>query len=474
MSSVLARPTHWMYLALLLPVAFVLVACQSTQPFPTTLKAVERAEPAQVRLDIREWRTDEGARVLFVSAPTLPMLDVRLTFDAGSARDGDKPGLASLTSALIGEGAGELTVDDIARGFEDLGASFSTTSLRDMGIIELRSLTDAEYLEPALRLFLQVIGEPTFPQDSLERIRQQTLIGLARAKQVPGPQVRERYDAAVFAGHPYAHRSSGTETSLPTIGRADLAAFHREYYSAGNAVIALVGDLDEVGARQLAARISAVLPGGQRAPRLERVLPQQQALQEHLPFDSSQTHIMIGQQSIWRGHPDWVALYVGNEILGGGGFASILTEEVRQKRGFVYGISSHFQPMASAGPFTIQLQTATDNADEALQLTLQLLRDFISDGPSEEQLRAAIDSITGSSAQGVAENRQIVSQLAHMGFYDLPLDYLEWFDREVRAVTRDNIREAFARNLNMDTLQILSIGRRSPEVTSQDGASAAP
>jgi zinc protease len=460
--------------ALLAGTVVSLTACQSSAPFPTTLRAVEQTAPARVTLDIREWRTEEGARVLFVPAPTLPMLDVRLTFDAGSARDGDTPGLASLTSALIGEGAGSLTVDDIARGFEDLGASFSTSSLRDMGMIELRSLTDPDYLEPALRLFLQVIGEPSFPQDALDRVRQQTLIGLARSRQVPGPQVRERYDAAVFAGHPYAHRSSGTEASLPGIRRADLAAFHRQYYSAANAVIALVGDLDEVGARQLAARISAVLPSGERAPRLERVLPQQQALQEHLPFDSSQTHILIGQQTIWRGHPDWVPLYVGNEILGGGGFASILTEEVRQKRGFVYGISSHFQPMASGGPFTIQLQTATDNADEALQLTLKLVRDFIDQGPSDEQLQAAIDSITGSSAQNVAENRQIVSQLAHMGFYDLPLDYLEWFDREVRAVTRDRIRDAFARNLNMDTLQILSIGRRSPVVAPQDEAPATP
>lgn len=440
----------------------LLSGCQSSAPFPTTLSEVERAQPAPIALDIRQWQTDEGAKVLFVPAPALPMLDVRLVFDAGSARDGDLPGVAALTSGLIGEGTANLTVDDIARGFEDLGARFASSSFRDMGVIELRSLSDPAFLDPALRLFLQVIGEPNFPQDALERRRQQTLIGLARSRQVPGPQVRERYDEVVFADHPYAHRSSGTETSLPMIRRADLAAFHQQYYGAANAVIAIVGNLDTVAARELAARISAVLPGREKAAPLSRVAAATEPRSEHIAFDASQTHILIGQQTIWRNHPDWVPLYVGNEILGGGGFASILMEEVRQKRGFVYGISSSFSPMAAGGPFTIQLQTATDNANEALTLTLQLLRDFVNDGPTEEQLRAAVDSITGSSAQNAAENRQIVGHLGAMGFYDLPLDYLQWFDDAVRQVSADDIRAAFQRNLNMDALQIISIGRQPP------------
>jgi len=450
----------------------LLSGCQSTVSFPTTLKAVEHAQPAPIALDIRQWQTDEGAKVLFVPAPALPMVDVRLIFDAGSARDGELPGVAALTSGLIGEGTSNLTVDDIARGFEDLGVRFASSSFRDMGVIELRSLSDPTFLDPALRLFLQVIGEPNFPQDALDRRRQQTLIGLARSRQVPGPQVRERYDEVVFADHPYAHRSSGNETSLPLIRRADLAEFHQRYYGAANAVIAIVGDLDTVAARELAARISAVLPGSEKAAPLPRITAAAEARSEHIEFDASQTHILIGQQTIWRNHPDWVPLYVGNEILGGGGFASILMEEVRQKRGFVYGISSSFSPMAAAGPFTIQLQTATDNADEALTLTLQLLQDFVAEGPSDEQVRAAVDSITGSSAQNAAENRQIVGHLGSMGFYDLPLDYLQWFDDAVRQVTVEDIRVAFQRNLNMEALQIISIGRQPPVQSEKPVASS--
>ncbi len=454
----------------LLLAAVLLAGCQS---FPTTLEQVERSAPAAVALDIREWRTDEGTRVLFVPSPTLPMIDIRLTFDAGSARDGDKSGTASLTSSLIDEGAKGLSVDAIARGFEDLGVSFDTSSYRDMGIIEMRALTAPEFFDPAMDLFLQVIGQPTFPVESLQRIRQQYLIGLARQKQVPGPQLAKRLDAVLFEGHPYAAPSSGTEESLPLIQRADLQAFYQRYYSAQNAVIAIVGDLDEAAARALSARITAALPSGERAPRLERVAQADKAHIEHIDFDASQTHISIAQQSIWRGHPDWVPLYVGNQILGGGGFASILMEEVRQQRGFVYGISSGISPMAFAGPFQISLQTATENADEALQLTVKLLGDFISSGPSDEQVQAAVDSITGSMPLGVAENDDIVAQLASMAFYDMPLDYLQWFDQEARKVTAESIRKAFSKNLNPDALTIISIGRAAPVLIPVDASEAA-
>ena len=460
-SAIIAWCTRpWQAAPLLFAAALLLLSgCQS---FPTTLEQVEKSAPAEVALDIREWRTDEGTRVLFVPSPTLPMIDIRLTFDAGSARDGDKSGTASLTSSLIGEGAQGLSVDDIAKGFEDLGVSFGSSSYRDMGIIEMRALTAAEFFDPAMDLFLRVIGQPTFPADALERTRKQYLIGLARQKQVPGPQLSKRLDAVLFAGHPYAEPSSGTEQSLPLIRRDDLQAFHQRYYSAQNAVIAIVGDLDEAQARTLSARITAALPQGERAPKLERVVQATDAHIEHIDFDASQTHISIAQQSIWRGHPDWVPLYVGNQILGGGGFASILMEEVRQQRGFVYGISSGISPMAFAGPFEINLQTATENADEALQLTLKLLNDFITQGPTEEQVQAAIDSTTGSMPLGVAENDDIVAQLASMAFYDMPLDYLQWFDQQARKVTSESIRKAYSKNLNPDALTIISIGRAAP------------
>ena len=452
---------------------FTLGGCASFpgQSFPTTLKAVEHAEPAQRKLAIQQWKTDDGAKVLFVPSPSLPMLDVRLVFDAGSARDGDKPGLAKLTSALIGEGADGLNVDDIARGFENLGASFSTDSYRDMAVMQLRTLTDKEFFGPVTDLFVKVASTPTFPQRSLSRVREQMLVALERQQQVPGPQVKKAFNKALFGDHPYAHPSSGTMDSLKVVSRDDMQAFFKRYYTAGNAVIALTGDLDSDQAHALAARISAALPKGPHAPALPRAT-RTAAQIKHIDFDSRQTILMLGEQSIWRGHPDWVPLYVGNQILGGGGFASILTEEVREKRGFVYGIGSGFSPMAAAGPFVVQLQTANKNADEALAVTEKLVRDFIANGPTEKQLEDARQNIIGSFPLATAENDDIVGQLGAIGFYDLPLDYLTQFENAVRTVTVEQVRDAFRRDVDPDKLSIVSIGPKAPQIPAADKTAA--
>ena len=211
--------------------------------------------------------------------------------------------------------------------------------------------------------------------------------------QVPGPQVNKAFQSTVFAGHPYGQPSDGTLESLPAIARDQLQDFYRTYYAAGNTVIAMVGDLDRAQAETIAADISAALPEGQAAPPLERAAPLAERQRQHITFPSAQTHILLGNQATWRGNPDHVALYVGNQVLGGGGFASILTDEVRQKRGYVYGISSHFGPMAAGGPFQVRLQTGNDNADDALTLTLDLIDQFVQDGPTAEQLEETRASI---------------------------------------------------------------------------------
>ena len=181
---------------LLLPVLAVLLsACQSMGAFPTTEARVAASEPQAPALDIQSWQTAEGARVLFVASDALPMLDVRLVMAAGSSRDNGVAGLSSLTSALLGEGAAGLNVDDISRGFEDHGAQFDVGSYRDMGVVELRTLSDPEFRDPVLTLFNQVIATPSFPQDALDRIRTQMMQGLRMEQQVPGPQVKKAFEA---------------------------------------------------------------------------------------------------------------------------------------------------------------------------------------------------------------------------------------------------------------------------------------
>ncbi|WP_037038014.1 pitrilysin family protein, partial [Pseudomonas sp. BAY1663] len=217
---------------------------------------------ARRSLDIQSWQTAEGAKVLFVEARELPMFDLRLTFAAGSSQDGDVPGLALLTNAMLNEGVEGKDVSAIARGFEGLGADFGNGSYRDMAVASLRSLSAPDKREPALELFGQVVGQPSFPEDSLQRIKNQLLAGFEFQKQNPGKLASLELFAQLYGEHPYAHPSEGTPESIPAIGVEQLRAFHARAYAAGNAVIALVGDLSREEAEALAAQVSAALPQG--------------------------------------------------------------------------------------------------------------------------------------------------------------------------------------------------------------------
>ena len=228
----------------------------------TSLAALDGQAPARRSLNIQTWQTAEGAKVLFVAAPQLPMFDLRLTFAAGSSQDADVPGLAMLTNAMLNEGIAGKDVGAIAEGFEGLGANFGNGAYRDMAVASLRSLSAPALREPALKLFTEVIGAPTFPADSLARIKNQLLSSFEYQKQNPGKLASLALFDQLYGQHPYAHQSEGNAQSIPRISRAQLQAFHAKAYSANNLVIALVGDLDRAQAEAIAARVSAALPKG--------------------------------------------------------------------------------------------------------------------------------------------------------------------------------------------------------------------
>ena len=415
---------------------------------------------ARRTLDIHSWQTEGGARVLFVEARELPMFDLRLTFAAGSSQDGATPGLAMLTSAMLNEGIEGKDVTAIAEGFENLGAEFGNGSYRDMAIASLRSLSAADKREPALQLYSQVVGQPSFPEDALQRIRNQVLTGFEFQKQNPGKLASLELFEQLYQNHPYAHPSEGTPESLPGIDPAQLRDFHARAYAAGNVVIALVGDLSREEAEAIAAQVSAALPQGPALP--PPPAPEKPAAtHEHIDFSSNQTHLLLAQLGIPRGHPDYAALYLGNQILGGGGFGTRLMEEVREKRGLTYGVYSGFSPMQTNGPFMINLQTRADMSDATLQLVQQLVGEFLEKGPTEAELERSKRQIAGSFPLSTASNADIVGQLGSIGFYDLPLAYLEDFMQQVQALSVEDVKVAMNEHLRADGFVIVTAG---PEV----------
>jgi zinc protease len=420
------------------------------------------ALPATASPQIQTWETPNGARVLFVEAPDLPMIDLRLVFDAGSARDAERSGLAAMTSAMLTQGAGDWDADAVAERMEDVGASLSSASLRDMAVVTLRSLTREPALETALTTLIQVLSNPRFAAPDLERVRQNTLTALRQAEQDPGTVGQKAFFRAIYGSHPYASDPTGTPQAVTALTQDDLRDFHGRYYGARNAVVALVGALTREQAEAIATRVTANLPGGagggERAappPPVDGLAAGSSAVIE---FPSSQTHILMGQPGMRRGDPDYFPLYVGNHILGGSGLVSLLMEEVREKRGLSYSVYSYFSPMRVEGPFLMGLQTKNTQADLAREVLRETLRQFIQEGPSAKELEAAKQNITGGFPLRIAGNAKVVEYLAMIGFYGLPLDYLDRFTGQVDAVTAEQIRDAFARRIHPERLAVINVG----------------
>jgi zinc protease len=289
------------------------------------------------------------------------------------------------------------------------------------------------------------------------------LAGLRRLEQSPGKVAKRRFFQEVFGNHPYGIHGGGTRESLAGFSPDDVRAFHRRYYVAANAVVAIVGDLNRKQAEALAERLTAQLQPGEHAPKLPAVAALEKAKEIRRPFPSSQSHVFIGQPGMQRGDPDYFTLYVGNHILGGSGLVSLLAEEVREKRGLSYSVYSYFSPMRVSGPFIMGAQTQNAKSQETLQVMRDTLNRFIEQGPSADELDAAKNNITGGFPLRIASNGKIVEYLGMIGFYDLPLDHLDTFVDKVNRVTEEQIKDAFRRRVHPDRLVTVVVGNGNAE-----------
>lgn len=423
------------------------------------------ASPVMAIPEIQHWIAPSGARVYFVQTDALPIVDVEVVFDAASSRDGELHGISALTNGLLVEGAGDMDATELAEQTESIGAKLSTDSLRDMAMVSLRSLSEPAKLNQALEVMELILSKPSFPQDALNRDRNAMLIALKARQQNAGKVAQDAFFRALYGEHPYAIGPQGTKESLERITREDVERFYHRYYVAKNATVAIVGDIDRAQAEAIAQRLTGSLPEGERPEPLPSPALPDQAELIRIEFPSTQTHVLAGHPAVTRGDPDYFALYVGNYVLGGGGFASRLVEEVREKRGLSYSVYSAFSPMAQKGPFQLGLQTANDQTEEALSVLMDNVRRFREQGPTEDELEKAILNITGSFPLQIDSNANILSYLAVIGFYDLPLDYLATFNDRVRAVTVAAVKDAFKRRVHPDRLVTIVVG---------DGAASRP
>ena len=416
-------------------------------------------------LPIERWTHASGAQVYLVQSPGIAMVDVQLDFDAGDRRSPvDKTGLARVMASATRNGvkgaAGQSALDENALGeaWADLGASFSASAGSDRLTFALRSLSYPDVLAQASALAARQLGEPAFPDKLWQRDRPKMIASIKEANTRPATVAARAFGKAVYGKHPYGRET--TEADLRNISSADMQALHAQAVRACYARISMVGAVNRAQADALVATLLARLPQGNcpALPPVDEVQPLSGPSEQRIAFDSAQAHVLVGQPGIKRNSPDYFALLVGNHILGGGGFTARLTEEVREKRGLTYGIYSSFAPGLHAGAFTISLQTRPDQAQQALDILRAELQRFVADGPTEQELQAAKDNLIGGFALRIDTNRKLLDNVANIAWNDLPLDYLATWTAQVQRVTAADIRQAFARTLQPQSMATVVLG----------------
>ena len=421
---------------------------------------------AQAGLPIQRWTAANQAEVLLIESPALPMVDVQIDFDGGSRRDpAAQAGLASAVAAMLSKGVrardGAPAMDENALGeaWADLGAMMGASASSDRFSVTLRTLTVPDVLQAAVKLAARQLADPAFSSDVWATERARFVASIKEANSQPGTVAQRAFGRAVYGTHPYGYEPD--ETSLQAIGVTDLQQFHARHVQACRARVSLVGALNRAQAEAVVEQLLAGLPAGgacEALPAVPEVQPLTAPQQQRLPMASAQAHVLIGQPGIRRIDPAFFAITVGNYILGGGGFVSRLTEQVREKRGLSYSMYRYFSPALHAGAFTVGLQTRPDQAAQAVAVATDVLQRFVQDGPTERELQAAKDNLIGGFALRLDSNRKLLDQLASIGWNRLPLNYLDTWTDEVRRVTVADIRAAFQRVLQPDRMVTVIVG----------------
>lgn len=415
------------------------------------------AAVAQAALPIQHWITSSGARVYFVESRSIPMLDINVDFDAGGRRvAADKAGLGGLTHVLIKAGSAAHSEEEISRRFADVGAQLGGKVDRDRAGLSVRTLASERERAQAVATLAEILQTPAFPEAAFAREKARLIDSVKEEETKPEAIASKAFYRMVYGAHPYA--LAPTAETVERIQRADVAEFYRANYVAERAVVAILGDADRALAERIAEQLTAGLPRAPGAPAPLAPVARPRGETAHIAHPASQSHILLGLPAIARNDPDYFPLLVGNYILGGGDIVSRLYLEVREKRGYAYSVYSYFLPLAQEGPFQIGLQTKKEQSEEALARVRTVLGEFLSRGPSVAELKAAKQNLMGGFALRIDSNRKLLDQVALIGFYQLPLTWLDDFIARVEKVSVAEVRAVFARHVQPDNLVTVVVG----------------
>lgn len=412
---------------------------------------------------VHELNNRYKVRTLFVETKDLPMVDIQLTFNAGAARDEEIQkglfGLSSMAAKLIREGTDTYTAREIAAVFDQSGAQFSAQAYRDMFVIRLRVMSDPKKLEPALAMMMEVLKHASFKNQSISLAVSNTNVGQKQLQENPGRLMDIRFYRTLYGQHPYAQPITGTIGGTQKVNPEHLKKFRDQFLVAQNMNIAITGKLSPKEALDLSERIAGNLKQGTRA----KLLPDPQLKNDieviHIPYNSSQAHVMFGHIGPSRFNKDRLALEVANRIFGGSGFNAVLMQELRVKRGFTYAAYSTFSFTQAPGVFSFRYSTRQDQLLDSIQVAHQALINFVNQPINTKRLEETKSGMLRAFPNNYSSNATINAQLGTIGFYAEPRDYLATSPERLAKITAKDVEDAVHKHLHPDRLTVVVVSQ---------------
>lgn len=409
-------------------------------------------------LPYQVFQTQSGLKVYFMSESTLPMLDLRLVFDAGSTRDGQEYGLAKLTSDFIGQGSKTWTADQIADAFDDRGGVFGASVNKDMTILSLRSLSDDNDLKANLDTFLKMSANLNIRSNTFERVLNQALAAIKVSNSQPRFLAKQAFYKDLYTG-PYAHPVIGSYSSVSAITAPDVMSFYRQYYVTRNAVLVLVGNITLAQAKSIAERVGEAFPAGVKAPAVQAQININPQMSVHVPLPSEQTTILMGSIATAQKDPRNLALSLVNVLLGGDSALSVLYDQIREQNGLAYSVYSHFSRYAGTGVFYLISQTQTNQASQTIQLLNQVLAEFTGSALPQSTFKNAQSYLKGHFPLLFDSNAGIANLLVQIGFYHLPRSMIETYLVRVSQLKNSAALKTFNSVVNLNQLVTVTVGQ---------------
>jgi len=409
-------------------------------------------------MNIQTVESEKGIKAWLVQDQSVPLVALRFAFAGGSSQDPDgKAGLTHFLTAMLDEGAGELKSREFQEKMEEIAMRLSFDDSRDHFYGSMQSLS--ENLDEAVKLLKLALTQPRFDSDAVDRIRKQLLANLAYAAKSPDRVASNEWFKQVFGDHPYGKPSRGTVESVSSITDQDLRGVIERSFARENLSVVAVGDISPERLSALLDDVFGDLPDKGERIEVADVEPPKGGSQQVVEMDVPQSVAMFGFGGLKRKDPDFMPAFVLNHIIGGGGFASKLMEEVREKRGLAYSVYSYLMPLDHSALYLGSVATKNEGIAESLDVIRAELTKMAIQGPTQEDLDNAKDYLTGSYALRFDSNAKIASQLLGIMVEDMGIDYVDTRNGLIEAVTLDDIKRVAKRFLNPDDLIVTIVGQ---------------